>query len=63
VAWRARIRDLLTDSALRARVCLELARLSPTYGFDAMAEQYLRLIERGAASEPAPLPQAVRSGV
>jgi glycosyltransferase involved in cell wall biosynthesis len=62
-AWRARIRSLLTDSALRARVTEELARLSPAYGFDAMAEQYLQLIDRGEAAEHAPLPHAVRSGI
>jgi hypothetical protein len=44
-------------------VILELTQLSPAYGFDAMAEQYLRLIDRGEASEHAPLPHAVRSGV
>ena len=62
-AWRARIRSLLTDKALRTRVNLELTRLSPAYGFGAMADQYMRLIDRSEASEHAPLPQAVRSGV
>ena len=62
-AWRARIRSLLTDSALRARVGLELARLSPAYDFDSMAEQYLQLIDRGEATEHAPLRHAVRSEV
>jgi glycosyltransferase involved in cell wall biosynthesis len=62
-AWRARIRSLLTDRALRARVSLELAQLAPAYGFDSMAEQYLRLIDRSDAPEHAPLPEAVRSGV
>jgi glycosyltransferase involved in cell wall biosynthesis len=56
-AWRARIRALLTDGALRARVGTELAQLSPVYGFDAMAEQYLQLI--GRAEAPAPVLDAV----
>jgi glycosyltransferase involved in cell wall biosynthesis len=56
-AWRARIRALLTDGALRARVGTELAQLSPVYGFDAMAEQYLQLI--GRAEAPAPVLGAV----
>jgi glycosyltransferase involved in cell wall biosynthesis len=56
-AWRVRIRALLTDGALRARVGTELAQLSPVYGFDAMAEQYLQLI--GRAEAPAPVLGAV----
>jgi glycosyltransferase involved in cell wall biosynthesis len=62
-AWRARIRALLTDGALRARVGTELAQLSPAYGFDSMAEQYLQLIGRREAPAAMPLQGAVQSGV
>ena len=45
-AWAARVTELLKDQGLRQRTVAELARLSPSYSFDAMAEQYLRLIEQ-----------------
>jgi len=44
-AWLARIRNLLKDKELRTQIAGEFARLSPDYGFDAMAEKYLRLID------------------
>lgn len=62
-AWRARIRAVLTDSALRARIGTELAQLSPAYGFDTMAEQYLQLIGRAESPADAPLRGAVQSRV
>jgi len=43
--WLAAIRAMLSDQPLRRRVTAELARLAPTYGFDAMAQQYLRLVD------------------
>ena len=61
--WCARIRSLLTDGALRAQVAAELAQLSPAYSFDAMAEQYLHLIDRHEAQADAPLRGAVQSRV
>jgi glycosyltransferase involved in cell wall biosynthesis len=60
--WRARIRSLLTDSGLRAQVVAELKHLSPVYGFDTMAEQYLQLIGRREAAADAPLRRVVQSG-
>jgi glycosyltransferase involved in cell wall biosynthesis len=60
--WRAHIRKLLADPALRADVTAALARLSPAYSFDAMAQQYLQLIDRRDAVTEAPM-RAVRSGV
>jgi glycosyltransferase involved in cell wall biosynthesis len=44
--WLEHIGKLLEDQDLRRQIVGELARLSPTYSFDAMAEQYLRLIEQ-----------------
>jgi glycosyltransferase involved in cell wall biosynthesis len=44
-AWIARIRDILTDRELRSRIVAELARLSPTYRFETMAQGYLRRID------------------
>jgi len=48
-AWLIRIRDILSDRELREQIAAELALLSPAYGFDTMARQYLRLIEESAA--------------
>jgi len=62
-AWRARICELLTNGAVRARVGTELAQLSPSYGFDTMAKQYLQLIDPNKAPADAPLRGAVHSGV
>jgi glycosyltransferase involved in cell wall biosynthesis len=61
--WRARIGELLTNGALRARVGTELAQLAPAYGFETMAERYLQLIDPREAPVHAPLPGAVRSEV
>ena len=44
-AWLARIRDLLRDKALYRQVVVELARLSPSYRFETMAQKYLRLLD------------------
>jgi len=61
-AWVARIRDVLTNSGLRSRIATELARLSPAYGFEAMAEQYLRLIDQRDVPPPRPVRQAIQGG-
>jgi glycosyltransferase involved in cell wall biosynthesis len=45
-AWVTRIREVLDSPALRDQVAAELGALSPTYDFDRMAADYLRLIER-----------------
>ena len=58
-AWVARMTEILDDEALRHRIASELARLSPVYSFDAMAEQYLRLIEQWDA----PPRNAIREAV
>jgi glycosyltransferase involved in cell wall biosynthesis len=42
--WRTRIHEVLKDQELRKQICAELAQLSPTYSFDAMAQKYLRLV-------------------
>jgi glycosyltransferase involved in cell wall biosynthesis len=44
-AWLARIRNVLMDPELRQQIAAEFARLSPAYGFEAMAQQYLHLID------------------
>ncbi len=59
--WRARIRELLTNGAMRARLGTELAQLSPAYGFDSMAEQYLQLIDTRDAPAETPLRQAIHN--
>ncbi len=61
--WRARIRGVLTDDALRQQITAELARLSPAYGFDAMAEQYLQLINRHDVPAGATLRSAIQGGL
>jgi glycosyltransferase involved in cell wall biosynthesis len=43
--WLARISDILKDQELRKKLADEFARLSPAYGFDVMADQYLHLID------------------
>ena len=42
--WLARIRSILRDQDLRNQIAAELARLSPAYSFEVMAEKYLSLI-------------------
>lgn len=43
--WIAAVRDILSSAPLRRRVLAELARLSPAYGFETMAQHYLRLVD------------------
>lgn len=62
-AWIARIRDILADQTLRKEIGSELARLSPAYGFDVMAEQYLRLIDQWDAPPHRPVRAAVETGL
>jgi glycosyltransferase involved in cell wall biosynthesis len=61
-AWLARIRDLVNDPELRRQFGNELARLSPAYGFDIMAEQYLRLLDQREAPPHKPVREAIQSG-
>ncbi len=44
-AWLARIHTLLDDAALRKQIVAELKALSPSYTFERMADDYVRLIE------------------
>ncbi len=44
-AWAARIHTLLDDAALRKQIVAELKALSPSYAFERMAHDYVRLIE------------------
>ena len=44
-AWLTRIRALLADKTLHKQVVAELARLSPSYRFETMAQKYLRLLD------------------
>ena len=44
-AWLARIHTLLGDAVLRQQVVAELKALSPSYAFERMAGDYVRLIE------------------
>lgn len=44
-AWLARIHTLLGDDALRQQIVAELKALSPSYDFERMAGDYVRLIE------------------
>ncbi len=62
-AWIARIRDILADQELRKEIGSELARLSPAYGFDVMAEQYLRLIDQWDTPPHRPVRAAVQTGL
>lgn len=43
--WLARLRSLLHDQAVRDRVTAEMARLSPDFSFDTMAQRYLDVLE------------------
>ena len=62
-AWVARIRNILDDRELRKQIGNELARLSPTYGFEVMAEQYLRLIDQWNVPPAGPVHAAVQTGL
>lgn len=62
-AWVARIRDILTDQERRSQIDGELARLSPTYSFEVMAEQYLRLIDRWDVAPRRAVREAVQTGL
>ncbi len=44
-AWVTRIREILDSPALRSQIADELKALSPSYAFERMADDYLRLIE------------------
>ncbi len=44
-AWPARIHKLLAEHGLRNRIVSELTRLSPAFGFETMAQRYLRVVE------------------
>lgn len=44
-AWLARIRAILDDAKLRGAIVAALKRLSPDYGFEAMAAKYLALLD------------------
>ena len=62
-AWVARIRNILEDQELRRQIGNELARLSPAYGFEVMAEQYLRLIDQWDVPPGRPVRAAVQTGL
>jgi len=62
-AWVARIRNILADQELRNEIGSELARLSPAYGFEVMAEQYLRLLDRWDAPPRHAVREAVQTGL
>ncbi len=62
-AWIARIRDMVANQELRKQIAGELARLSPSYGFDVMAEQYLRLIDQWDRPPHRPVRAAVQTGL
>ncbi len=62
-AWIARIRDILADQELRREIGSELARLSPAFSFDVMAEQYLRLIDQWDTPPHRPIRAAVQTGL
>jgi glycosyltransferase involved in cell wall biosynthesis len=61
-AWLARIQELVNDRVLWEQIRSELARLSPAYGFDVMAEQYLRLLDQRDQPPRNPVRQAIQSG-
>jgi glycosyltransferase involved in cell wall biosynthesis len=44
-AWLTRIHTLLDDAALRGQIVAELKVLSPSYAFERMAGDYIRLVE------------------
>jgi glycosyltransferase involved in cell wall biosynthesis len=62
-AWLARINQLLTGDDLRRQTAAELARLSPDFSFDVMADHYLRLIEQWDAPPRSAMHKAVPHGV
>jgi glycosyltransferase involved in cell wall biosynthesis len=62
-AWIARIRNILKDQELRTQIGRELARLSPAYSFEVMAEQYLRLIDQRDPPPRKPVREAIQSRV
>jgi glycosyltransferase involved in cell wall biosynthesis len=62
-AWLARIQNILTDRELRRQIAAELARLSPAYSFDVMAEQYLELIDQWDAPPRRAIREAIQTGV
>jgi glycosyltransferase involved in cell wall biosynthesis len=62
-AWLSRIGMLLKDEGLRRQIAAELARLSPGYSFETMADQYLRLIEQWEAPPPKAVRQVLPNGV
>jgi L-malate glycosyltransferase len=61
--WLARIREILGDQDLREEIRSELARLSPTYRFEVMADQYLRLIDQSNTPPARPVRQVVQTGL
>lgn len=61
-AWIARIGSILANRALHKDIESELKRLSPAYGFDVMAEQYLGLIDQWDRPPQRPVRAAVHSG-
>ena len=62
-AWIARIGSILPDQRLRDEIRDELVRLSPGYGFEVMAEQYLRLIDQWDAPPHQLVRTAVQTGL
>jgi glycosyltransferase involved in cell wall biosynthesis len=60
-AWLKRIDDVMMNQDLRQQIVAELARLSPRYGFDTMAEQYLRLIDQRGPQPQKPLGGPIQS--
>jgi len=62
-AWLARIRSVVKDQDLRNQIAAELARLSPAYSFEVMAEKYLRLIDQWDLLAPAAMREAIQTGL
>ena len=62
-AWLGRIRSILREEDLRNRIAAELARLSPAYSFEVMAEKYLRLIDQWDLPARAAIREAIQTGV
>jgi len=61
-AWLDRIQNILKDQELRNQITAELARLSPAYGFEVMADQYLRLIDQWNVPPRRPVREAIQIG-
>lgn len=61
-AWLERIRDVLSNQGSSKEIGAELARLSPAYRFDVMAEQYQRLVDQWDAPPQRALREAIHSG-